>query len=392
MLQPATEGVAGLPRKADTMDRTTTRTGRDGAALLAVALAAAVAVFAAAPAAAKTWVVRGGGYGHGVGMSAWGAYGYGKHDWGYKRIIGHYYRRVRVERDRGSARVRVLLATRSGDVSFDGAKRACGRRLRPSRTYRADRHRSGVRLLSATGRRLAGCGRRLRATGAGIVHIHGVGRYRGALEAVPGAGGGLLVVNRLDVEDYVRGSLPGEIPPGWPRQTLKAFAVAIRSIALSTDVGGRAFDIYSDTRTQVYGGVRLESKRTNDAARATRHEVVAYRGRVIQATYFSASGGRTESRFLGGPKVPYYKSVRDPYDYYSPQHRWKFRFSQREMDSRLGPYVDGRLRRIKVLERGDSPRIDTARLIGSHGSTKVRGDTLQVALGLYDRWAYFKKR
>jgi stage II sporulation protein D len=190
----------------------------------------------------------------------------------------------------------------------------------------------------------------------------------------------------------VRGSLPGEIPPDWPKHTLEAFAVAIRSIALSTDVGGKAFDIYSDTRTQVYGGVKLESKRTNRAAKATRHQVVTYHGKVIQATYFSSSGGRTESRFLGGPKVPYYESVKDPYDRYSPQHRWKFRFSQREMDSRLGPYVDGRLRRIRVLKRGDSPRIVTAKLIGSRGSSKVRGDTLQVALGLYDRWAYFKKR
>ena len=159
----------------------------------------------------------------------------------------------------------------------------------------------------------------------------------------------------------MRGSLPGEIPPDWPKQTLEAFAVAIRSIALSTDVGGKAFDIYSDTRTQVYGGVKLESKRTNRAAKATRHQVVTYHGKVIQATYFSSSGGRTESRFLGGPKVPYYESVKDPYDHYSPQHRWTFRFSQREMDSRLGPYVDGRLRqdqgpRSAATARGSTPR------------------------------------
>src|SRR4029078_11748215 len=146
------------------------------------------------------------------------------------------------------------------------------------------------------------------------------------------------------------------------------------------------------TRTQVYGGFKLESKRTNRAAKATRHQVVTYHGQVIQATYFSSSGGRTRARFLGGPKVPYYESVKDPYDRYSPQHRWKFRFSQREMDSRLGPYVDGGRGRIRVLRRGDSPRIVTAKLIGSRGSSKVRGDTLQVALGLYDRWAYFKKR
>jgi len=358
-------------------------------------LALAVAVLLLLPVAqagAKTWVVKGGGYGHGVGMSAWGAYGYGKHDWGHKRIIGHYYRKVRVEKDRGNNRVRVLLASGSGDVSFDGGTKACGKKLKPSKTYRAQRRGSKVRLLSASGKRLAGCGKRLHANSRKFIDIHGVGKYRGAFEAVPGGDGALLVVNRLDVEDYVRGSLPGEIPIDWPKETLKAFAIAIRSIALSTDVGGKAFDIYSDTRTQVYGGVKLESKRTNKAAKSTGHEVVTHKGEVIQATYFSSSGGRTESRFLGGPKVPYFKSVKDPYDHYSPQHRWTFRFSQREMDSRLGPYVDGKLRKIEVLERGDSPRIVTAKLIGSRGSAKVRGDTIQVALGLYDRWARFEKK
>lgn len=356
-----------------------------------VALALLLLVLAAAPAAAKTWVVKGAGYGHGVGIGAWGAYGYGKHGWGYERIIDHYYRGVRVERNRGRERVRVLLGARSGEVAFDGATKACKRRLRPGRTYRAERRGSKVRLLSAAGERLAGCGRRLRAAGGGTIDIHGVGTYRGALEAVAD-GGGLLVVNRLGVEDYVRGSLPAEIYPSWPRETLKAFAVAIRSIALSTDVGGKAFDLYADTRTQVYGGVRVESERTDRATRATRDRVVTYHGDVIQAVYSSSSGGRTESRFLGGPKVPYFRSVKDRYDRYSPQHRWTVRFSQREMDARLGPYVDGRLRRIEVLERGDSPRIVSARLIGSGGRSKVRGDTLQAALGLYSSWARFDRR
>lgn len=363
--------------------------GWRGAALAALTLL--VLALAAAPAAARTWVVKGAGYGHGVGIGAWGAYGYGKHGWGYKRIIGHYYRNVRVESKGGRGRVRVLLAIRSGDVAFDGATIACKRRLRPGRIYRAERRGSKVRLLSAAGKRLAGCGRRLRANGGGTIDIHGVGTYRGALEAVAD-GGGLLVVNRLDVEDYVRGSLPAEVYPSWPKETLKAFAVAIRSIALSTDVGGRAFDIYADTRTQVYGGVRVESKRTDRATRSTRRRVVTYRGDVIQAVYSSSSGGRTESRFPGGPEVPYFKSVKDRYDRYSPLHRWTVRFSQREMDVRLGPYVDGRLRRIEVLERGDSPRIVTARLIGSGGRSRVRGDTLQLALGLYSSWARFAKR
>jgi stage II sporulation protein D len=181
------------------------------------------------------------------------------------------------------------------------------------------------------------------------------------------------------------------VPPEWPQATLKAFAVAARSIALSTDVGGNGFDLYADTRTQVYGGVELESERTDLAVRATRNQVATYGGAIAQTTYFSSSGGRTESGFLGAPDVPYLQSVDDPYDYYSPLHEWTFRFSQAEMSSRLGAYVQGGLRGIRVTKRGDSPRIEYAQLIGTGGRSTIRGDTLAAALGLYDRWAFFRK-
>ncbi len=248
-----------------------------------------------------------------------------------------------------------------------------------------------MRLLSSSGKLLARCGGRLHADSAGMIRIEGVGVYRGAFEVVPTGGGSVNVVNVLNVNNYARGSVPGEVPPEWPMATLKTFAVAARSIAFSTDVGGEGFDLFPDTRTQIYGGVKLESERTDRAVAATRNEVATYRGEVAQTTYFSSSGGRTESGFLGAPDVPYLQSVPDPYDYYSPLHTWTFRFPQAEMSSRLGPYVQGRLRDIRVTQRGDSPRIDYARLIGTGGPSTIRGDTLAAALGLYDRWAYFKK-
>lgn len=361
-------------------------------AVLSLALPAILAGPAPAQ-GAVTWVVTGGGFGHGVGMSAYGAYGFGVHGSGYRQILRHYYRGIRVEETTTAPQVTVLLAISPGDVSFSGATGACRRSLDPSRTYRAHRRGDSVRLLSSSGKLLARCGERLHAGGRRMVRIDGVGTYRGALEAVPtaSAAGSLNVVNRLDVNSYARGSLPGEVPPEWPPATLKAFAVAIRSIALSTDVGGNGFDLYSDTRTQVYGGVKLESERTDAAVRATRGQVAKYGGAAAQTTYFSSSGGRTESGFLGAPEVPYLQSVADPYDHYSPLHEWTFRFSQAEMSSRLGPYVPGALRGIRVTKRGDSPRIDYARLIGSGGTATIRGDTLAGALGLYDRWAYFRK-
>jgi len=360
--------------------------------LLSIPLAiACLLTLAPTASAAVSWIVHGRGFGHGVGMSAYGAYGYGKHDWGYERILGHHFRSTKVKRMRRTPQVSVQLETDAGDVRFTNAKRACGRALRPSRSYLAHRNGSSVRLMSKGGKALTSCGERLRAQGRGTIKIGGVGRYRGELSVIPTGSGSLNAINVLGVDSYVQGVIPVELFPSWPMETLRAFAVAMRSIALTTDVGGEGFDLYPDTRTQVYGGAGVETKRTNRAVRATRGEVVAYRGRPVQATYFSASGGRTESGFLGAPDVPWLQSVKDPYDHLSPLHRWRFRFSQAEMNAKLGPYVKGRLKRIVVTKRGDSPRIDRAKLIGSGGAASVRGDTLQAALGLYDRWAYFKK-
>jgi stage II sporulation protein D len=356
----------------------------------------ALAALAAAPASAEgrvTWVVKGGGFGHGVGLSAYGAYGYGLHGYGYRQILHHYFRHIQITTLERAPVVRVLLSISPGDVEFSHATAACGRELDPRRSYRAHRNGGSVRLLSSSGKLLARCGERVHADGRGTVRIAGVGVYRGALEVVAteSQAGSLNVINALNVNSYVRGSVPAEVPPEWPMATLRTFAVAARSIALSTDVGGNGFALYSDTRTQNYGGVAVESARTDNAVRTTRNQVVTYRGEVAQTTYFSASGGRTESHFLGAPAPPYDQSVPDPYDYYSPLHSWTFRFSEAEIDSRLGRYLDGRLRKIVVSRRGRSGRVDYAKLIGSRGTTTIRGDTLADALGLYDRLAYFKK-
>lgn len=365
---------------------------RARATIVSLALLASAAVPAVAG-ASVTWVVHGGGFGHGVGLSAYGAYGYGLHGYGYRQILHHYFRGIRITTLQRAPMVRVLLTVSPGDVGFSHATAACGRRLDPSRPYRAHRHGSSVRLLSSSGKLLARCGERLHADSGGELRITGVGVYRGALEAVAteSQAGSLNVINDLNVNNYVRGSVPAEVPPEWPTATLKTFAVAARSIALSTDVGGNGFALYSDTRTQNYGGVGVESARTDNAVRATGNQVVTYRGQVAQTTYFSSSGGRTESHFLGAPAAPYDQSVPDPYDYYSPLHTWTFRFSQAEIEGKLASYLDGRLRQIRVTQRGASGRIDYAKLVGTRGTNTVRGDTLEAALGLYDRLAFFRK-
>jgi stage II sporulation protein D len=344
--------------------------------------------------AGVSWVVHGRGFGHGVGMSAYGAYGFAQHGKGYRFILGHYYRGTSLGTVQGANVVRVLLGIEGGDVGFSGATSACGLRLDPGRSYQAHRDGNSVKLRSSGGKRLADCGRRLRAAGPGRVSVAGYGTYRGALETVPteSQAGSLNVVNALALEQYVKGVMPNEVPPSWPTEELKAQAVAVRSIALTGDVGGNGFDLYNDTRSQVYKGLESEYARTNDAVTATRGQVVMYGGKVAQTLYSACSGGHTESAVnVFGSPVPYLVGVPDPYDSACPLHEWTLRFSGPEISAKLGAHLKGRLKKVVVTKRGISPRIIEAKLYGTGGVSTVTGTDLEIALGGYDTWMTFQK-
>ncbi|HEY5053791.1 MAG TPA: SpoIID/LytB domain-containing protein [Solirubrobacterales bacterium] len=345
--------------------------------------------------ASVNWVVHGHGFGHGVGLSQYGAYGYAEHGKGYRFILGHYYQGTTLGTLPGPRIVRVLLDISDGDVGFSGATSACGERLSAGRDYQAHRVGSSVRLRSSGGKPLANCGHKLRAAGAGQIDIAGIGTYRGALEVVgtDSDAGSLNVINALPVDQYVKGVIPNESPASWPQAALRAQAVAARSYGLSVQVGGNGFDLYDTTSSQVYKGLSSETAATNEAAEATHGQVLEYGGQIAQ-TYFSAcSGGHTESvqNVFYGESIPYLVGVPDPYDYYCPLHSWTLRFSGPEISDRLGSYLDGRLKKVVVTKRGVSPRILWAKLYGTGGVTKIRGDQLESALGAYDKWMSFQK-
>ena len=135
----------------------------------------------------------------------------------------------------------------------------------------------------------------------------------------------MSAINALNIEDYVRGVVAGEMPSGWPQEALRAQAVAARTYALATTKDGDGFDQYADTRSQVYNGIAGETAPTNAAVAATAGEIVTFQGKPIVTYYFSTSGGRTENIenvFLGAAPQPYLVSVDDPYDGGAPRHRW----------------------------------------------------------------------
>jgi stage II sporulation protein D len=345
--------------------------------------------------ASVNWVVKGHGFGHGVGMSQYGAYGYAKHGKGYRFILAHYYSGTTLGQLNGPRIVRVLIDVASGDVGFSGATSACGKALDSGRSYEAHRVGLSVKLRSSAGKPLASCGRKLRAAGNGSIDIDGVGSYRGALEVVPtdSDAGSLNIVNAVAVDQYVKGVIPNESPASWPQAALRAQAVAARSYALTVQVSGNGFDLYDTTSSQVYEGLGSETAASNEAANATRGEVVMYGGKIAETYFAACSGGHTESvqNVFFGPPVPYLVGVPDPYDYYCPLHTWTLEFSGPEINAKLGSYLDGALKQVVVTKRGSSPRIVWARLVGTGGTTQIRGDQLAVALGAYDRWMAFSK-
>jgi len=372
------------------------RADRDSRLGVLLAVATLMLLTAASSARASvSWVVRGHGFGHGVGVSQYGAYGYALHGKDYRFILAHYYQGSSIGQIEGTRIVRVLLDISPGDIGFSGATSACGVALVPARDYEAHRDGNRVKLRSSSGKPLADCGAKLRAAGHGKVTIAGIGTYRGVLEAVPteSEAGSLNAINALPVEQYVKGVIPNESPPSWPAAELRAQAVESRSFALTAGVGGNGFDLYDDTRSQVYDGFASETATTNAAVEATRDQVVTYGGKIAE-TYFSAcSGGYTESvqNVFFGPAIAYLTGVPDPYDYYCPLHDWTLKFSGPEISAKLGGYLDGKLKQVVIVKRGVSPRIVAAKLISTGGVTKVSGEQLEVALGAYSTWMSFQK-
>jgi stage II sporulation protein D len=360
-----------------------------------LAALASLAVFAPAASAGVSWIVHGRGFGHGVGMSAYGAYGYAEHGKDYRFILGHYYSGTTIGTLPGPRLVRVLLDISGDDVGFSAATSACGVRLDPKRGYEAHRVARSVVLRSSGGKPLANCGRKLRAAGAGTIAIAGVGSFRGALETVPteSDAGSLNVVNALTVDQYVKGVIPNESPPSWPPAELKAQAVASRSFALTAGVGGNGFDLYADTRSQVYKGLESEYTVTNEAADSTRGQVVEYGGKIAETLFSACSGGHTESiqNVFGGEAIPYLQGVPDPYDGACPLHEWTLEFTGPEISAKLSAYLEGRLKQVVITKHGVSPRIISAKLIGTGGVTTVSGEQLEIALGGYDTWMTFQK-
>lgn len=201
-------------------------------------------------------------------------------------------------------------------------------------------------------------------------------------------------VRKVALETYVRGVVAAEMSPQWPLAALEAQAVASRTYALTAHAGEGRFDVYADTRSQVYRGRAAETPTTNRAVAATAGQIVTYAGKPAITYFFASSGGSTESvqnAFPGTAPEPWLQGVPDPFDT-GPEHAWSRNLSFAAAARALAGLVRGGFRGIEVLKRGVSPRILAANILGSRGRTPISGNELAARFGLYDTWAYFSIR
>ena len=367
---------------------------------------------------------HGRGWGHGVGMSQHGARGRALAGQPAAEILAHYYAGTTLGSKDPASTVRVLLLNklvataaapltvigRGGGFSIEGvgsfpsdARVAAWPAASGSTTWT-------LRVLSSTGAVLTS-----RPVSGGFVVRPGAGAsvlqldskpstydtYRGALRVRLSTTA--IVVNEVGLDAYLRGVVPLEMPPSWPVEAIRAQAIAARSYAayrLHPTSG--TFDVYDDTRSQVYRGVEGEAAATNQAVADTAGVVLKNGSAIANAMFHSTGGGATEhnenvfvssSGAIVSSPVSYLRGSPDrapdgtSYDAGAPLATWKTAsYTRAELgaifarDSRTNV---GTLSRIDMSRRGVSGRLISVTLVGSLGTKQVSGDVFRAVFNAH---------
>ncbi|HET8751527.1 MAG TPA: SpoIID/LytB domain-containing protein [Gaiellaceae bacterium] len=336
------------------------------------------------------FLVTGHGWGHGVGMGQWGAYGYAQQGYTYQQILAAYYPGTFPGQTMTTS-IRVLLASGKKTLTISS-----GRPITLEDGNGVDHILPAGSTTLTPKLELPVDGGPAQALPAPLTFSPAGGStlslgraYRGQI-VVDVAGGKLRAINTLPLEQYLYGVVPAEMPSGWLPAALEAQAVAARSYALANRRAGAPFDVYADGRSQAYLGISVEKPASTEAVDATDGEVLFFGGQVADTLFSSSTGGWTQSAAdaFGSPGRPYLVSVKDPYDTISPYHNWgPVAVTAKTLGSALG--VTGRVVDATVA-RNASRRVKTLTIAsvsrGTQSTTSVGGSTVESALGLRSTW------
>ena len=345
-------------------------------------------------------VMRGSGWGHGVGMSQYGAYAQSQAGWGFRRILHHYYKNITVGETSIPSKIKIGLEPSldfsnvdavTGDIPWrakvDG--RWVTRIQRKGTTWKVDLNENGLyrlwrgstlRWKVKTPRLLANFNWRKAANGTVIEaynpnHNSTLGGYRalykwGRLEYTHSntrAGAMNMVIDIPGMELYLRGL--AESISGWGYSggmaALRAQAVVGRSYALHLRKSYEATcrcHMGATPRHQTYKGYSHESAYAGDlwvkAVNQTRRLVAKYQGAPIEAFYSSSHGGRSENiedSWAYSASYGYLRSVNDPWSVRAPGNpfaSWRRGVSNRRFANFLGSDIR-KIRRLRLVGRTD---------------------------------------
>ncbi len=233
--------------------------------------------------------------------------------------------------------------------------------------------------------------------------------YPGTIEIMPESNGSFRVINRVPLETYLRGVVPNELINNLQPNELQACmaqAIAARNYAFfrmsnidsfANDPASKGFDVYSDTRDQVYSGIEGYKPIADTAVELTRGMIVEYNGEPARCFFFSTCGGHTaavQDVWQGQPALPYLQGVSDidpatgePFCIFNPNFYWSTSFTGRELTELVkrnlamaspnysGVTVDGNVMSLKILDRFKSGRVDLLEIKMDDGRVFcVRGD------------------
>ncbi|MGQ0554367.1 MAG: SpoIID/LytB domain-containing protein [Nitrospiraceae bacterium] len=199
-------------------------------------------------------------------------------------------------------------------------------------------------------------------------------------------GKGLLLLNHVDLEEYVKGVVPAEVNSAWHPEMLKVQAIAARTYALYQHMlsATRDYDVVASTQDQVYRGRHGIDERVIQAVESTRGLVVAYQGAPIYAAFSSTASGITEDAMnVWSKDLPYLKGVECPFDLESPFYQWKasVKLDTLEKNLRQQGFSAGTISAITPLAYSRAGRVATIRIVHSTGELTLRGEDLRKAVG-----------
>ena len=199
-------------------------------------------------------------------------------------------------------------------------------------------------------------------------------------------GKGLLVINQVDLEEYVKGVVPAEVSSAWHTEMLKAQAVAARTYALYQHMlsASRDYDVAAGIQDQVYHGRQGIDARVEQAVESTRGLVITHQGAPIYAAFSSTAAGITEDAVIVWSKdLPYLKGVECPFDLESPYYQWKasFKLETLEQNLRQQGFTVGTIATLTPLAYSRAGRVATLRILHSKGELMLRGEELRKAVG-----------